>query len=553
MSGSPDSAESSVPLSSDNYSLQPPAQRSLLGEITLADVRRFVLFLPVYWIAYRYALLFTQNAASPFWSPDAVLLCWLLASPRKQWWAYLVVSLQIRLMLSATLESPLWFQLATYANDAVKGLLSAYVLRRLLGFPVRLGTLRAFTIFVATAAIAVPFLSALAGAAARHALGHDYWPAWYEWFLGDVLASLIITPALLYWFVGRQQVNRRPTELALLCLGLTAMLYYAFVLPNHLPSHLLLCIPFPFLIWAVARTGPLGTSAALSLLSLFSIVSAARGNGVFSSGTPSENALAIQFFLLVVSVPLLFLAVAMEERRAIQDDLRHSRQTVSENYERIRDLAGRLIHTQEEERRRIARELHDDIGQNLALLQARLTGLSHQLPDGMESEHALVNEVITDINEVSVGIRDLSRELHSNTLQLLGLRPALNKLCREASEKYSITAKVDGTDDPELSHDARLCLYRVAQEAVSNAVRHGKAQRISIELHSDHGLVRMCVRDWGIGFDTAVSSKGLGLVSMHERVRMLGGEVDVKSRPEAGTEIIVRLPVPGYEIPKLAS
>ena len=515
--------------------------KALFRDVTPADLRRFLLFLPAYWIAYKYASLFTQTSASPFWSPDAVLLCWLLATPRKQWWAYLVAVLPIRLVVTSPGEVPLWFVLATSTNDALKALFSAYLLRRWLGFPVRLVTLRAFTIFVATAALAAPFLSALGGAVARYALGYDFWTSWYQWFLGDVLASLIVTPTLLYWFVSGQAKKRQLQELAVLLLGFTAVLYYAFVLPNGVPSHLLLCIPFPFLIWAVARTGPVGTSAALSLLSFFSIISAAHGNEIFSTGSPWQNRLAIQFFLLVVSVPLLFLAVVIEERRAIQEDLWRSQRTVNHNYQRIRDLAGRLIHAQEEERRLVARELHDDIGQCLALLQVRLSGLSQKLPAGMQAELALVKEVIADVNEVATGIRDVSRQLHSNTLQILGLRAALNKLCRQASEKYGITAKVDASEDPVLSHDAKLCLYRVAQEALSNAVRHGRAEKIMIELGEDNGVVRMRVKDSGIGFDPDVLSSGIGLISIQERVRMLGGDLVVKSQPQAGTEIIVEL------------
>ncbi len=536
--------------------VSPPRRdwKALFRDVTPADVRRFLLFLPAYWIAYKYGSLFSQTSASPFWLPDAILLSWLLATPRKQWWAYLVAALPIRLVITSTAAIPLWFLLSAFANDALKGLFSAYVLRRFLGWPVRLVTLHAFTLFVATAVVAAPFLSALGGAAARYARGYDFWAAWYQWFLGNVLASLIVTPTLLYWFVSGQAKKHRLRELAVLSLGFTAVLYYAFVLPNGVPSHLLLCIPFPFLIWAVVRTGPVGTSTALSLLSLFSIVSAAHGKGVFATGSPSQNALTIQFFLLVVSVPLLFLAVVIEERHAIQEDLRRSQRTVNDNYQRIRDLAGRLIHAQEEERRRIACELHDDIGQCLALLQVRLSGLSQNLPAGMEAELALVKEVIADVNEVVTGIRDVSRQLHSNTLQLLGLRAALNKLCRQVSEKHGITAKVDASEDPVLSHDAKLCLYRVAQEAVSNAVRHGRAEKIIIELGGDNSLVRMRIKDSGIGFDPGLLSSGLGLVSMQERVRMLGGELVVKSQPHAGTEIIVMLYAPARPLsPGLAS
>jgi signal transduction histidine kinase len=514
----------------------------LFRDPNTVDALRFLLFLPAYWIAYRFGSLFSQTAAAPLWFPDSVLLCWLLSTPSKQWWVYLVVPLPIRLLAMPLSTLPLWFLLATFANDSLKGLFSGYVLRRVLGSPVRLSTMRALAIFIATAATAAPILSGLGGAAARYGLGYSFWRSWYQWFLGNSLAGVLITPTLLYWFVDGHSAKRRLKELALLGSGLAVVSYYAFLVPHTVYSPLLLYVPLPFLIWAVVRTGPIGTSSALSLLSIVSIFGSALGKGVFSIGSPSQNVLSLQLFLLLVSVPLLFLAVLVEEWQTIQENLRRSQETVDKQYERIRNLAGRLINAQEEEKRRIARELHDDIGQRVTLFQIRLTELCEDLPGGMRSERALIKELVDGTAELATDIHDLSHELHSATLQLLGLGAILRKLCGQASKQYGIIVHLEAAEIPALSPDVELCLYRVAQEAINNAVRHGRADKITIELHSDNGLVRMSVKDSGIGFDPGAVSNGLGLVSMQERLRMLGGEVVIESQPQAGTEVIVQLP-----------
>jgi signal transduction histidine kinase len=159
-------------------------------------------------------------------------------------------------------------------------------------------------------------------------------------------------------------------------------------------------------------------------------LSADLGKGIFSVSSPSHNLLSLQLFLLVVSVSLLFLAVVMEERQRIQGDLRRTQKFVSENNERLRSLAGRLINSQEEERRRIARELHDDIGQRLALLINDLDEHRRTLAEAGKNGHtenfSELHELATDL---ATDIHELSHELHSTKLKHLGLSAALKDLC----------------------------------------------------------------------------------------------------------------------------
>src|SRR5204863_3433228 len=175
-----------------------------LNQLALAAAREFgklCLFAVAYYVGYAYAMSFTQQMAAPFWFPDAVLLCALLLTPPKRWWIYLVASLSIRLVVDAP-NIPGWFLAASCLNDSLKALLGALALSFFLRKPVRFDTVRDLLIFVLFAVILMPMLSAVGGAWSRTMLGFAFWPAWQQWFLGDALANLVLTPAILYWFFG---------------------------------------------------------------------------------------------------------------------------------------------------------------------------------------------------------------------------------------------------------------------------------------------------------------------------------------------------------------
>ena len=510
---------------------------------TLSPSFKFVLFLASYFVAYKGASIASQSSAAPLWLPSSVLLCWLLSTPRKQWWMYLLAPLPIRLIVTPPFMLPGWFLLATFANDSLSQFLAAAVLRRVLGFPIRLATFRAFTAFVATAVVAFPFLSALGGATARHALGYGFWESGYQWFLGNALASFLVTPTLLFWLVLRRRAELRFTELALLLSMVAGVSYFAFVLPHTEYSPLLLYIPLPFLIWAALRTGPAGTSAALSVLAICSILSPDLGTGLFSTSTLSHNLLSLQFFLLVVSIPLLSMAIVIEERQIVQEKLHRTQKSLSEKNDRLRSLAGQLINSQEEERHRIARELHDDIGQRLSLLindldEQRRT-LSHAGNNGsvenLSDLHQFANDLAKDIH-------DISHELHSTKLHHLGLNAALKDLCRRFSPQQQIPVMFHAEGlASDLPADLALCLFRVAQEALNNVARHSKASGAVLEVTQAHDEIVLQVKDTGVGFDTSKRTEGLGFSSMRERLGMFGGNLLVRSVAGKGTDVVAKV------------
>jgi PAS domain S-box-containing protein len=209
--------------------------------------------------------------------------------------------------------------------------------------------------------------------------------------------------------------------------------------------------------------------------------------------------------------------------------------------ESLEELSGRLITAQEEERTRIARELHDDFSQRLALLGIGLSRLWKKRPESEEEERILVRELWSGIKEISSDIHRLSHQLHSSKLQHVGLGPALMGLCEEISQKYGI--QVEFTErgvSSEIPKDVALCLFRIAQEALGNVVKHSEAKQAQAELTSTKNEIRLRVVDAGLGFDPAHlnGDAGLGLVSMRERLRLVGGRLSVQSAPMRGTEIL---------------
>jgi signal transduction histidine kinase len=207
------------------------------------------------------------------------------------------------------------------------------------------------------------------------------------------------------------------------------------------------------------------------------------------------------------------------------------------------EMTGRLIRAQEEERCRIARELHDDFNQRLALLAVGLERLGQTL-GGEGTAVSQLSGLCRLTQGIASDVHRLSHQLHSAKLEHLGLIPALKGLCREMSEQYQAEINFVHRNVPHmLSKESALCLFRVAQEALSNTIKHSGVRKAQLDLIGGRGTVHLCISDSGAGFDPqSVSGKGrLGLISMQERVRAAGGTIAVESRPSNGTRISVHL------------
>jgi integral membrane sensor domain MASE1 len=197
--------------------------------------------------------------------------CALLKSRPERWWIFIVGILPIRLFAEPSPDGALWFLPATFAIDSAKGLATAFVLRRLMTNPLRFETVRDFGIFALFAVLLVPAASAFAGAAVREQLGDDYWAAWTRWFMGDALAHLVVTPAILYWVFGapwKMEVFdlKRLGEAGLLVTALILACYWVSIGGGSTSdAESRFYTPVPFLIWAALRFGMAGISGAIAL------------------------------------------------------------------------------------------------------------------------------------------------------------------------------------------------------------------------------------------------------------------------------------------------
>ena len=210
------------------------------------------------------------------------------------------------------------------------------------------------------------------------------------------------------------------------------------------------------------------------------------------------------------------------------------------------ELTARLLRAQEAEAARIARELHDDLGQSLALFSVNLHKTAIQLQQQAPGAETALKELRARIQQIAHQISTISHQLHSSELEFLGLAGAARQLCREVSEQHAVEVQCDCDHLPaRLRSDAELCLYRVLQESLRNFVKHARAGRAEVRFQRQRGYVVLTVSDSGAGFDPQSKNArpGLGLVSMAERVRLAGGRFEVRSQPGRGATVEARLPL----------
>ena len=252
--------------------------------------------------------------------------------------------------------------------------------------------------------------------------------------------------------------------------------------------------------------------------------------------------------LLAQTTLIIGLLVQAARRKRAEEQVRRGQEDLRVSSERIRDLGRRLLKAQEDERSRLARELHDDVGQQMALLSMDLHALkmADQAMEG--SSETIAREAIARTDSIARSLHDLSHRLHPAKLRVLGLVAALSGLQRELSKSEMSSSMISFTHEnvpAPLPRDLTLCLFRVAQEALHNAVRHGRARTIAMHLEGGASSLTMTIVDDGAGFDVKGRwGLGLGLVSMSERLESIGGRMSIRSSPGAGTSIEVSAPLP---------
>jgi len=231
------------------------------------------------------------------------------------------------------------------------------------------------------------------------------------------------------------------------------------------------------------------------------------------------------------------LARANQQLRAEIIERKQGEQTLEE-------LAGRLIGAQEDERSRIGRELHDHVSQRLGILAIKIDQLRMNPSTGTTIAPAL-DELRQQTSEITDDIHALSHRLHSSMLDHLGVVPALQRLVKECSQRYAIPIAFTHASLPApVPSEVALCLFRVAEESLTNVAKHSRAASARVDVASDGGGIRLTIADVGVGFDPRMleTRAGLGFVSMRERLRLVHGTIRIHAAPAQGTKIDVWVP-----------
>jgi len=466
--------------------------------------------------------------------PGCAILVGVLLLVRRKVWLILILS-AISAFVLYDLQEGVGFRsiLVLILADTIEVLTAALGISYLLHGSSRLNSLRALARYSLFAVIVAPVLVATVGALA---LPGNYWATWKISYFSEALALLTLTPAILGWAsegrVWAKKSRGHYLEAVILTVALSFVGYISLTTSKMSSWPAALYLIVPLLLWSALRFGSLGVSTSIIVVAFFSIWGAVHGRGPFAVSDPLQHVLSLQVFLLLAAAPFMVLAAVVEERKQTE--------------EALRDLSGRLIHSQDEERNRLARELHDDFSQRLSMLAFDLEraeeATKHSPGDTNHKMHELWNEAC----EIGADLHSFSHQLHSSTLESLGLVPGISSFCTEFSEQQATQVDFAHEDIPRsIPSDVALCLFRIVQEGLRNVKKHSGASRAQVRLTGTDKAIRLSLSDNGAGFNlpTTSATVGLGIRSMQERLRMVGGVFEIRSRPMHGTQIAASIPL----------
>lgn len=512
---------------------------SLIGIRLQGIPRQFFFALLVaagYYVGSQVGFLLTphQTPIATFWPPNAVLLAALLLAPYSRWWICLLAVFPAHLLVQLGRGIPFATACGWFLSNSAEALLGAVCIRHFKKTEELFEKVSGVLIFLSFAVLVAPLASSFVDAAVvlTTGFGNGYWKLWTARLFSNMLAAVAVAPTIIViaqhasrW---KQRLNRqRVLEAIVLTTGIVILSSIVFSDKNPtIPA--LIFSPLPLIVWIVVRFGSDGLYPSLLTMSVISTWNAAHGRDPFIFAPLPESILAIQIFLSTIALPMMLLAALLAERKSVEQSLRESR--------------GMLINAQEQERRRIARELHDDIGQQLAILQVEIEQLKMSTAEELRP---LLEKLREQASTTSVSTRRLSHGLHSIHLEILGLVPALRSLCRTVSEETSIPIEFSDSDIPaDLNPQIALCLYRVTQEALRNVARHSRADQATVELRRNSNFISLRIVDRGIGISgNREHASGLGLASMRERVCFVGGDFKIDSGQMRGTSIEANVPL----------
>lgn len=502
-----------------------------------------------------------NGIATAVWPPSGIAVAALLLHGYRLWPGIACGALISNLITGV----PAWAAVAISIGSTAEALLAAYLLRQS-AFRTSLDRLRDVGSLVAWAALLSTLVSASVGVFSAWLSGRtpsaDFTVAWATWWMGDAVGVLVVAPVLLTW---RARPSLREyaawyVELGVL-LGLQVFVSAVVLAPLHGP---VLWSFFPFVIWAALRCGQRGATAAVLVASGVSLWIAVTQSGSFGGGGLRHGLTVLQLFMGALSFTGIALAAGDSERRQAERAareaeaaVRDSRDTLERRVEErtaqlqrlneaLHRLSSRLLTVQDEERRRIGRELHDSAAQTLACIAMNLSMLQRAAERLPAAEQRALTESGDLVQQCVREIRTLSYVLHPPLLDDVGLVPALRWYADGFANRSGIAVEVNAPEAiGRLAPEVETALFRVVQESLVNVYRHRGSDTDTVRIQlarladavtlsiEDHGPPRLAEVDW---------EAGVGIMSMRERMRALGGEFEI-SASHTGTVVRTRVPL----------
>ena len=465
---------------------------------------------------------------------------------------YLAAAFPAQMLVSVGAGAPPLPMALLFLTNCADAALGAFLVRRATRShgPFVFDGLEATAMFVVFAATLPTILFSFADAGISVATGwsDNYYAAFATRARSNVLTHLIVVPAIvdLAGLDWRRIRAPRVVEGAALTGLLLVTCSVAFSRSAGSQAFAaVLYMPLPLLLWAAFRFGPGGIGWGALLVSMVASWNVLHGRGPFSSRSPLEEVLSLQLFLLASTLPLLCLSAVIRERDRASLAVRASESALRVSYGRVRELAGKLIAAQEMERSRIARDLHDDLNQQLAALSLSISALSRRSLETSDRHDALL-ELQERTIAVIGQVRNFAHDLHPGTLDHDALVPALRTHCASFARQHGLDVRFTADEAlAPLSRDVAVCLYRIVQEGLRNIAHHAGVRDASVSLTQTPELVELTIVDGGCGFDLedAAARRGLGLLSIEERARLVGGTLKITSTRDSGTTLHVQVPV----------
>ena len=487
-----------------------------------------------YYLGSRIGFLLTP-ASTPiatFWPPNAILLGALLLTPARIWWVLVLAVFPAHLFVQLRAGIPLLSALAWFVGNTGEALLGAVCVRIFKKDKPLFESVYGVVVFLAFGVLLPTLATSFLDAAGvlLTGLGKDYWMLWTTRLTSNIVADLTIVPSILIFALKGPSWFRRAnfsaySEAAVLAISTVLVGQLVLGRESAISSFWAFTYaPLLLLIWALLRFGSGGASASLLLVALISAWNTMHGRGPLGMQSMVYAVLSLHFLLTVLAISFLFSGALIVERRTSEETLRAK--------------YGHFIHAQEQERYRIARELHDNILQRLTLLGLNLDELRAA---SLVFAKPPLNKLYEQISDISKSIRDLSHNLHPFMLEYLGLPLALRKLCRDAGAQCGIAIDFSGDNLPSpLPSDVASCLFRAAQKALQNIGQHSQAKTALMELRLACRAVQLRISDDGVGLG---SSEGAGLTLLREQLLALDGTLHIRSLPSKGTVIEVSVPL----------